>query len=116
MIKTHEMRINSDYFSLIEKGLKQVELRLNDRKRKSINPGDKIKFICRDLPENYIECSVIDIIREQSFCSVLSSIPEKILGGYTKQEQLEKLRNIYTGYIEKQNGVVAFILGEIKNG
>lgn len=41
----HQMRLYPSYFSDIKQGVKLVEVRLNDYKRKEINVGDIIEFI-----------------------------------------------------------------------
>ena len=45
----HEMRLLPKPFELICSGVKTVEIRLNDEKRKKIQVGDTITF--RKLPE-----------------------------------------------------------------
>lgn len=40
----YEMKLHSDPFSMIESGVKTVELRLYDEKRRKIAPGDVIEF------------------------------------------------------------------------
>lgn len=40
----HEMNLNDSTFNLINQGIKTVELRLNDDKRKMLIEGDYIKF------------------------------------------------------------------------
>lgn len=46
--KIHSMRLDSEPFLMIKNGLKTVELRLNDERRKDIEVGDFIHFVLRD--------------------------------------------------------------------
>ena len=41
---THYMRLNNEPFQKISEGIKTIELRLYDEKRKKIRPGDIIVF------------------------------------------------------------------------
>ena len=40
----HEMHLDKVYFNMIKDGIKHIEYRLNDEKRRKINIGDVIVF------------------------------------------------------------------------
>ena len=46
----HQMNLHPAPFSLVESGLKTIELRLYDEKRRQIAVGDTILFTCTDDP------------------------------------------------------------------
>lgn len=50
----HEMKLKDSPFSLIKQGIKTVELRLNDDKRKLLKEGDYIKFTNLETQEQII--------------------------------------------------------------
>ena len=41
----HTMRLNKEPFEMIKSGMKTIELRLYDEKRKLLRIGDEIEFI-----------------------------------------------------------------------
>lgn len=43
---THYMKLNTEPFEKIEKGEKTIELRLFDKKRRTVRTGDIIEFSC----------------------------------------------------------------------
>ncbi len=55
-----EMRLDEKPFNLIKKGIKEVEYRLNDDKRKQIKIGDIIVFTNRNTQEQ-LKVKVIDL-------------------------------------------------------
>ena len=57
----HELKLYSDNFDKLEKGLKTREYRLYDEKRKLINIGDTIKFVRLPDLDRYLYVDVINI-------------------------------------------------------
>ena len=45
---SHEMRLDGTYYRMIAEGVKTVELRLLDEKRRLLRPGDTLTFVNRD--------------------------------------------------------------------
>lgn len=54
----HKMRLDSEWYKLIEEGKKTIEYRLNDEKRQLIKVGDTITFTKRPLEEEKIQVEV----------------------------------------------------------
>ena len=67
------MKLRQEPFDYIVKGIKTIELRLNDEKRKLINIGDKIRFSLIDSPNQSIETVVINLHRFNSFKELFST-------------------------------------------
>ena len=57
----HDMRLHEKPFNMIRDGIKDIEYRLNDEKRKQIKIGDTITFYKRPLEKEVIKVVVIDL-------------------------------------------------------
>ena len=57
----HVMRLHAKPFSMIERGLKTIELRLYDEKRKEIRIGDEIEFISVTDQKQRLTCVVTNL-------------------------------------------------------
>lgn len=110
MAAAHQMHVKLNYFALLKSGDKLVEFRLNDAKRQKINVGDKIKFICQNDLNEFLELSVSNIVISTDFDSLLKRFPSNILGGISYDEQLADLRSLYNNGSEKKYGAMAIIL------
>lgn len=71
----HEMRLNPEPFDLMVKGIKTIELRLNDEKRRKLNVGDTILFTNNaDTKENVL-VKVVCLHRYSSFSELYKELP-----------------------------------------
>lgn len=83
-MKTHEMHLFPEPFSLIAEGKKKFELRLNDEKRQRIEVGDRISFRnCRD-PQMRVLCRVTGIFHFPDFAALYRELPLDLCG-YTEE-------------------------------
>lgn len=57
----HEMKLDEPHFSTVKNGLKVIEGRIYDDKRKNININDKIIFISREDHNDRFEKTITDI-------------------------------------------------------
>ena len=73
----HKMKLNKEPYELIKKGIKKIELRLNDDKRKKIKAGDTLLFINIET-QKWIATTVKKIYIAPSFEELFSS---PIFGG-----------------------------------
>lgn len=78
-VKSHEMRLYSKPFLLIESGIKTIEYRLNDLKRQSIRVGDSITFY--ELPEekNTIKVTVLGLKKYKNLLEMYTDTFEEYL-------------------------------------
>ena len=82
---THYMKLNQKPFDLMSKGLKTIELRLNDEKRQNIKCGDIIIFSSILKEEEKITVRVVKIHKFKSFEELYACLPlEKC--GYSSEE------------------------------
>lgn len=104
------MHVRRLYFDLLRDGQKTVEIRLNDEKRQGVKEGDKILFVCNDIPSERVILTVSSILRRKTFLELLDAVPEHTLGGIIREEQLSKLNAFYSPKEEAFLGTVAFFL------
>lgn len=80
----HQMKLNKDPFSSMKKGLKKIEMRLNDEKRSLIKIGDEIEFTNRETGEKLLT-RVVNLTVFKDFEELYSHFDKSILG-YEKEE------------------------------
>lgn len=97
-IMIHKMRLVDFAFQSIKNKTKDIEVRLNDEKRKQIQIGDMIEFEQVETKE-IIKAKVVNLYRFQSFEELFHTFDHKRLGlkesddasvmnqFYTKEEQ-----------------------------
>lgn len=110
MANISQMHVKQHYFDLLEAGVKAVEFRVNDEKRRSIKVGDKIRFVCQNDDTRHVDLAVSDIVLSSGFESLIKRINPDLLGGIAPQQQLKELKNIYDSDSVKRYGVVALLL------
>ena len=108
---THYMRLNSRPFSMIEKGLKTIELRLFDEKRKTVKTGDTIVFTNIESKNETLVCKVERLHIYESFEELYKALPlDKC--GYMPEEIPTALPSDMEEYYSKEKqslcGVVGF--------
>lgn len=103
------MNLNPEPFEKISSGKKNVELRLYDRKRSSLNIGDYILFSNTSDPNSRIAARIIALYRYGSFLDLFSEIPPEKCGyaeGTSPEEAVSSIRKYYSEKREQTYGVV----------
>ena len=104
----HEMKLFEEPFEKIKSGKKDIEVRLFDHKRKEIKIGDKIIF--HKLPDKNENVSVLVIGFSifSTFKDLFSNFDNSRFGhnDLSIDQQLERIRKIYSQEEENRNGVV----------
>ena len=110
---THSMQLNDTPFTLMEKGIKKIELRLYDEKRQHISVGDTIVFTHRDDPCRKLTKRVEALHVFDSFEALYKSLP-LIDCGYTEDElptaSASDMEEYYSLSEQKKYGVVGIEL------
>ena len=79
------MKLEPKPFADIIKKKKTIELRLRDKKRQAIKPGDIIRFNQINDPQSYILTKVVNIYSAETFADLFKTIPlDKC--GYSKDD------------------------------
>lgn len=82
----HAMKLDPKPFYKIKKGLKTIELRLNDEKRQKISIGDTIEFLNLKNGKEKIKAKVKNLHRFDSFAELYKALPLSDCG-YTAGEK-----------------------------
>lgn len=103
------IHLDEDIFKVVEKGIKNVEVRINDEKRRKLKIGDEITFLKRPLEKETLKAVVTDLKYYDYFEELVKDYEIERL--YTKEsnkeECLKLLKRFYTDDEEKEYGVVA---------
>lgn len=84
-MKTHIMKLNPAPFDMISSGIKTIELRLFDEKRREIEAGDTITFVNTEDAEKKISARVKALHRFESFTELYENLP-LLECGYTEAD------------------------------
>mgnify|MGYP003299729647 CR=1 FL=1 len=108
------IHLDNEYFELIKSGTKNIELRLNDEKRRKLKVNDIIEFENRKNQEK-IYCRIVKLHYEENFETLYkyfedNGISNEQLGNIT-YTQLEKF---YSKEEQQKYGVVGIELKNIK--
>ncbi len=79
----HTMKLHSQPYDLMKRGIKTIELRLYDEKRKAIHVGDEIEFINSVTDNLSLHCVVVALHTFSSFEELYHHLP-LLKCGYTK--------------------------------
>ncbi|MEG2250779.1 MAG: hypothetical protein RSD09_04275 [Bacilli bacterium] len=102
-----EMKLQKEYYEKMLFGTKNIELRLFDSKRENIKIGDKIKFLNISCEESF-DTTVTALLHYSSFRELMDDFDISYLDDVTstKEELLNKLREIYSEADETKYGVL----------
>ena len=104
----HILKLQPRYYESMKNGVKQIELRLFEEKRKNIKIGDEIEFKKEpDLNESFI-ARVKAILLYENFESLIDDYPIEILSDLNtnKKELVEELNKFYSKQKQEQYNVV----------
>ena len=106
MITCH---LDADVFEVVEKGIKNVEVRVNDEKRRKMKVGDEIIFLKRPLEEEKIVTKIVGLKVYSDFNELVKDyeIERLYLKEFTKEQFVELLSRFYSDEEQEKYGVVA---------
>ena len=101
------MHLQAPIYQFIKSGTKRIELRLLDKKRKTIKLGDEIIFISRGNGEK-MRAKVVGLLYYQTFPELVADYSIEILTdkSATKEELLKELNKFYPKDERENLGVV----------
>ena len=109
----HKMRLVDFAFKKIKNQEKNIELRLNDEKRKLINIGDIIEFEHIDTKE-IIKSKVINLYKFKTFKELFNLFPHKRFG-LEDSDTEEIMDNFYSKEEQEKYGALGIEIELIKN-
>ena len=105
----HTMNLNPSPFSKIKSGMKTIELRLYDEKRRRIAIGDAIRFCNSENVNETILTKVLDLYVFDTFDELYEKLP-LLECGYTENNicnaSAKDMEKYYSIEMQKQFGVV----------
>ncbi len=103
------MHLDPDVFEVVKYGIKNIEARVNDEKRRKLKVGDKITILKRLEETEQITAIVEDLNYYDNFIDLVAdyTIEELYLKKYTKEDYINLLKRFYSDEEINQNGVVA---------
>lgn len=106
-----KIHLDSDIFDIVKKGTKDIEVRLNDEKRKNLQIGDTLIFLKRPLEDESIIKKVKALEYYNSFDELVGHYKMKriYLEGCSKENYLKLMGRFYTKEEQDKYGVVAII-------
>ena len=109
----HLMRLHAKPFSMMEQGIKTIELRLYDEKRQTICIGDEIEFSNLSNERKRLTCIVKKLHIFPSFEALYAQLP-LLKCGYTEEDiataSHTDMEQYYTKEEQKEYGVVGIEL------
>ena len=104
--------LETDIFDLFKNGKKDIEVRVNDEKRRNIKIGDKITFLKRPDEIEKLETTVVDLKYYSNFKELVDfyDIERLYYPNYTKEKYLNDLGKFYSKEEQIEYGVVAIIV------
>lgn len=106
MTTVHSMGLQSEPFEKIRSGKKTIELRLFDKKRKTIQLGDVIEFQKQPEEQETIRVEVAALLRYKTFSELFDDFPVESFGGTDKASLLESVHRFYTPEREQKETVL----------
>lgn len=108
------MHLESEIYDLVNNNIKDIEIRINDEKRRKLKVGDIITIKNRGNNDS-IKVKIINLEYFSSFNDCISNYDLKRLYNdkITKNELLNLLYKFYTKEEENKHGVVAVIFEKI---
>ncbi len=102
------MKLNSKYFEYMKNGTKEIEIRLNDDKRKNLKVGDEIIFQKEPELKEELYTKVEKLFICKSFEDIIVNFDVQQYADQkeTRENFLNDLYKFYTKEQEKKYGVV----------
>ena len=110
----HEMKLRSKYFDSIKSGIKTVEIRLYDEKRRKIKENDTIEFTDIETNEK-LDVIVTKLDLFKTFKELFEFYDNRLLGFDNEKEDYNEMYNFYSKEEEHKYGVVGINI-KLKKG
>ena len=104
----HTMHLKKIYFDMFLHGVKTIELRLLDEKRKKIQFGDAIRFICNENESESFVMNVCGLVYAKTFKELFDIIPVTKCGFSDADVAIRSIEQFWPA--DKQDGVLGIVL------
>ncbi len=103
------IHLDEDVFKVVKYGTKNIEVRVNDEKRRKLKIGDTITFLKRPDDKESISAIIEDLVYYKDFKDLVKdyNMEELYLKEYSKEDFLTLLKRFYSDDEINKYGVVA---------
>lgn len=103
------LRLHPEVFDIVLQGDKNVEVRVNDEKRRKLSIGDTLVFLKRPEEIENIKAKVTGLVYFNSFEELVDFYDMKriYLEGTTREEYINLMKQFYSDEEVSKYGVVA---------
>lgn len=103
------VHLHPEIFDIVKTGSKNVEVRINDEKRRQLKVGDTLVFLKRPDDKEEIKAVVTSLDYYDNFKELVNHYEMKrlYLDSYSKEMFLDELAKFYTLEEQEKYGVVA---------
>lgn len=103
------VHLDSDVFDIVLDKVKDVEIRVNDEKRRKLHVGDTLIFLRRPEEIDKITATVTNLVYFDSFSDVTDYYDMKriYLENTSKEDYINLMKRFYNDEEVKRDGVVA---------
>ena len=110
------MKLNPKYFEYMKNGTKEIEIRLNDDKRKILKTGDEIIFQKEPELKEELYTTVENLFVEKSFEDAIMNLEIQQYADQkeTRENFLKDLYKFYTKEQENKYGVIAIKVRKVQ--
>ena len=108
------IHLHPDVFEIVKNKTKDIEVRVNDEKRRKLKIGDTLVFLKRPNDDEEIRAKVIGLEYYNYFDDLVEhyDMQRIYLSNYTKEEYLNEMKRFYTFEEQEKYGVVAIIFSK----
>ena len=109
------VHLHSDVYEIVKAGTKNIEVRINDEKRRKLQVGDTLIFLKRPDEIESIKARVIGLEYYKNFEELVEhyDMEQLYLKSYTKNHFLKELSRFYSKEEQDEYGVVAILFEKI---
>ena len=103
------VHLHPEIFDIVLQGTKDVEIRVNDEKRRALKVGDTLIFVKRPGEQEKLKTTVKNLVYFSSFEEVLDAYDMErfYLEGTSHEEYLQLMKQFYSEEEVDKNGIVA---------
>ena len=102
------VHLDSDIFDIVSNGTKDVEIRVNDEKRRKLSVGDTLVFLKRPDDIESIRATITNLVYFNSFEEVVDYYEMRriYLDSASKEDYINLMKRFYSDEEVSKNGVV----------
>lgn len=109
----HIIGLQPHPFNQVKNGLKTIEVRLFDEKRRTIQLGDTIEIRLEPKRIETVRVEVVGLLNYKTFADLIRDFPVAVFGDTTPEEFLARISTFYTPEQEEHFSVIGIRIKRI---